>query len=288
MKLHFLFVLSLVLFLGLSAAPSPEFQAAFDRGEALWLSGDHTNSVKAFRQALTLMPSSALTRALICRGLFEIGELLPEKARKEKLELYEEMIRLSDEGVRLDPTSGECYFMHALGMGRRATIKGILNSLRYAKPMEQDWIKSLACPMEYTSPNGMKSKAEAQHALGLFYRLCPDATILQWLFGVKGDLVKAIHFSRLAAQTQPDQVEVVLELGVVLVAKGLETKNAAMIEEGKAVMSRVLGMAVTKKTDEIDKEHARMLLAHPEKCRDYDRQGQQERDMKKAKLATAR
>lgn len=156
------------------------------------------------------------------------------------------MIRLSDEGVRLDPTSGECYFMHALGMGRRATIKGILNSLRYAKPMEQDSIKSLACPMEYTSPNGMKSKAEAQHALGCSI-LLPDASILQWLFGVKGDLVKAIHFSRLAAQTQPDQVEVVLELGVVLVAKGLETKNAAMIEEGKAVMSRVLGMAVTKK-----------------------------------------
>ncbi|MBN8215402.1 MAG: hypothetical protein J0L75_02120 [Spirochaetes bacterium] len=283
-------ILSLVcLFVFALAAPSsPAFTDAFNRGETLWMSGDHTNSVKAFRQALAVEPSSALTRALICRGLFEIGELLPEKARKEKLELYEEMIRLADEGVRIDSRSGECYFMRALGMGRRATIKGILNSLRTARPMEQDWLKSLSCPMSYTSPNGMKSRAEAQHALGLFYRLCPDASILQWLFGVKGDLNKAIQYSRMAAQTQPDQVEVILELGVVLVAQGLETKNRALVEEGRAVMTRVTTMAITKKTDEIDKGHARMLLAHPELCRDYDRQGQQERDIKQAKIAGAR
>lgn len=255
---------------------------SFLEGEKLWVGGDHTASVKAFRRALAEDPTNALVNALLCRGLFEVGELLPNSARKEQLALYEEMIAVAGEGLKKDPKSGENHFMRALGMGRRATVKGILNSLRYGAAMEKDWLMSLKCPMDYTSPNGMKSRAEALHALGLFYRLAPDANLLQWLFGFKGDMEKAISYDRAAAALQPDQVEVILELGAALVAQGLEKKRPALVAEGRQVLQNVLSMAVTKKTDAIDKRHARMLLDHPDMCRDYDRQGQQERDLKKA------
>lgn len=212
-----------------------------------------------------------------------MGELIPKKSEKEKLALYEEMIRLSSEGIRLDTNAAECYFMRALGNGRKATTKGILDSLFMARSMEQDWLRALDLGIRYVSPTREDSRADTYHALALYYRILPDSILLQWLFKTRGSLAKSLDYSRKAAEISPHQCEMVLEMGVCLVAKGMEEKKADLVNEGKLWLGRVLALSVVKKTDLIDKRHAAMLLAHPEMCRDYERDGQVERDLKKSK-----
>ncbi|MBL8992819.1 MAG: hypothetical protein JNM63_05725 [Spirochaetia bacterium] len=290
LKIRKLFVVICAWALGAGLAFSAEDKATneshdicFQNGEACWMNQDHSNSVAWFRKAILAKPGDALAYALLCRGLFEVGELLPEKAKKERLALYEEMIRLANEGLRQNSNSGECYFMRALGVGRRSTTKGVLDSLGAAGPMERDWLKALDCHIGYTAPNGENALADTYHGLGIYYRLCPDVFLMRWLFGTMGDLKKAEDFSRKAVAIQGDRIELALELGVVLVARGLEDKNKTLTEEGKSWLRKVAELPVKKKTDEIDQRHARMLLENPKMCRDYERDGQQERDIKKAK-----
>ena len=280
----------LSLSVAMASAPeeSPEFQATWKQGEELWLKNDHSNSRAAFAQARKLSTTNALARALYCRSLYEIGELLPENADAARLKLYDEMVIVAEEGLKADPKSGECMFMRALGRARKANINGILSSLKWGKAIMEDWLNALNTPMGYVSPDGMRSRAEDMHALGLFFREAPDSRLLKWLFGFSGSLAKAEEYSRQAAEIQVDQVEVQLELGVVLVARGLEEKIPAKVAEGKAQIQKVLGMPEKKKTDFIDKRHAKMLLDHPEMCRDYDRTGQQQSDAKDDAIRAAK
>jgi tetratricopeptide (TPR) repeat protein len=255
--------------------PEP-FQKAFQEAAALMNRHQFEDSLKKCKEALAYQPKDSLTRALMCLDFYEIAETLDIKTHKaEKIRIYEEMARLSEDGIRYAPAKGECYFFRGLAHARLSTTNGVIYSLFMAKGIERDWLKAAACQSDYTTPSGKNLQISTNIALGSYYRLCPSSFLLSWVFGISGDLDKAVAYCRRAYQADPC-IEVTKEYGVSLVTRGLAKNSAADLERGKALLRSVPGLPQKVYTDAVDIEHSRLLLAHPELCPGYSRDQQQE------------
>lgn len=236
-------------------------------------------SLQECDSALKYKPDDFLVRAMMCLDYYEIGEKLDVKKSDEKdkkIEIYDTMVRIAEEGIRCAPDKGECYFMRGLANARRATTKGVLSELFTAKQIENDWLISVDRKSDYTTPNGENLQASSCVALGVYYRLCPTFFMLRWIFGISGDLDKAVYYCKRAYELDSTRIEIVKEYGVALITRGLDTKNDADIEMGKDFLRKVPTLPLRLRTDKIDIEHSKMLLNDISLCPGYSRDEQQD------------
>ncbi|MFA5832404.1 MAG: hypothetical protein WDA22_02900 [Bacteroidota bacterium] len=236
-------------------------------------------SIKSAQEALKYKPNDHLVRAMICLDYYEIAEKLDVKKSDEKewkLDIYKKMVTIAEEGMKAAPEKGECYFMRGLANARMSTTKGILSSLFSAKQIEQDWIIAVGRKSEYVTPIGENLEASANIALGVYYRLCPSFFLLQWTFGISGDLEKAVQYCKKAYELDPTRIEIVKEYGVALITRGLDSNNKKDIEAGKELLVKVSTLPLRLRTDKIDIEHSKMLLSDISLCPGYSRDEQQE------------
>ena len=236
-------------------------------------------SLKDCEEALKARPDDFLIRAMMCLNYYEIGEKLdvrkPEEKEK-KISIYERMVSIADEGIKAAPDKGECYFMRGLANARMATTKGVLSELFTAKQIEKDWLVSVDRRSDYTTPNGENLQASSCLALGVYYRLCPTFFMLRWIFGISGDLDKAVYYCGRAYELDSTRIEIVKEYGVALITRGLDRNTQADIEEGKSFLRRVPTLPLRLQTDTIDIRHSRMLLNDISLCPGYSRDEEQD------------
>ena len=236
-------------------------------------------SLKDCETALKYKPDDFLIRAMMCLDYYEIGEKLDahkSEDKEKKIEIYDTMVRIAEEGMRFAPDKGECYFMRGLAYARRATTKGVFSELFTAKQIENDWLISVNRKSDYVTPNGENLQASSCVALGVYYRLCPTFFMLKWIFGISGDLDKAVYYCKKAYELDSTRIEIVKEYGVALITRGLDTKNNTDIEEGKEYLRKVPTLPLRLHTDKIDIEHSKMLLNDISLCPGYSRDEQQD------------
>ncbi len=229
--------------------------------------------------ALKCNPHDFLVRAMMCLDLYELGEKLDVRKsdeKEKKIEIYDRMLKIANEGIAQAPDKGECYFMRGLANARRATTKGIFSELFTAKQIETDWLISVDRRSDYTTPNGENLQASSCVALGVYYRLCPSFFMLRWLFGISGDLDKAVYFCRRAYELDSTRIEIVKEYGVALITRGLETKDNSDIEKGKEYLRTVPTLPLRLQTDSVDIVHSKMLLNDISLCPGYSRDEEQD------------
>jgi tetratricopeptide (TPR) repeat protein len=236
-------------------------------------------SLKSCEAALKAKPDDFLIRAMMCLDYYEIAEKLDVKksAEKErKLEVYKTMIRLAEEGIKAAPEKGECYFMRGLANARMATTKGVLSELFTAKQIEKDWLIAVDRRSDYVTPNGENLQASSCLALGVYYRLCPSFFLLRWMFGISGDLDKAVAYCQRAYELDSTRIEIVKEYGVALISRGLDRKIDRDIEDGKSYLRNVSSLPHRLQTDPVDIQHSKMLLNDISLCPGYSRDEQQD------------
>lgn len=229
--------------------------------------------------ALKHKPHDFLIRAMMCLDLYELGEKLDVRKsdeKEKKIEIYDRMLKIANEGIAEASDKGECYFMRGLANARKATTKGIFSELFTAKQIETDWLISVDRRSDYTTPNGENLQASSCVALGVYYRLCPSFFMLRWIFGISGDLEKAVYFCRRAYELDSTRIEIVKEYGVALITRGLETKNNADIEMGKEYLRKVPALPLRLQTDSVDIVHSKMLLNNISLCPGYSRDEEQD------------
>ena len=186
------------------------------------------------------------------------------------------MVRIAEAGIRMAPDKGECHFMRGLANARMATTKGILSQLFTAKQIESDWLLSVNRKSAYTTPKGENLQASSCVALGVFYRLCPQFFLIRWLFGINGDFNKAVTYCQKAHELDSTRIEIVKELGVALITRGLHAKKESDVEEGKKYLRLVPTLPLRLQTDQIDIAHSKMLLGDISLCPGYSRDEQQD------------
>ena len=236
-------------------------------------------SLQECEAALKYKPDDFLIRAMMCLDYYEIGEKLDahkSEDKDRKIEIYDTMMVIANEGIRCAPDKGECYFMRGLASARRATTKGVFSELFTAKQIETDWLVSVDRTSDYTTPNGENLQASSCIALGVYYRLCPTFFMLKWIFGISGDLDKAVTYCTRAYILDSTRIEIVKELGVALITRGLDRNNNADIEAGKEYLRKVPTLPLRLQTDKIDIQHSKMLLNDISLCPGYSRDEQQD------------
>jgi tetratricopeptide (TPR) repeat protein len=212
-----------------------------------------------------------------------MADLVPLENRGERLELFEEAESYARKCIEEAPKKGECYFWLGAALGRESTMKGILSSALTAREIASSLEKSVELGLTYRSASGHIELANAYYALGQFYRIAPDSWIASKIAGVRGNIERSVNYLRKAIELEPERLEFNKELGISLVCLGQEKNRPETVQEGVTYLTRVANVLPVKEpSDEIDKRHARMLLNDPGLCCDYSRDGQQERDLKKA------
>jgi tetratricopeptide (TPR) repeat protein len=264
---------------GLQLENGDEYKHYFDKADYQLGKFEFEESLKNCEAALKCKPDDYLIHAIMCLDYYEIAEKLDihsSGVKERKLEIYDTMIRLAEEGIKFAPDKGECYFMRGLANARRATTKGIFSELFTAKQIENDWLVAVGRKSDYFTPNGENLQASSCLALGVYYRLCPTFFLLKWFFGISGDLNKAIVYCKKAYELDPTRIEIVKEYGVALISRGLDSKNKIDIDAGKEYLRKVPTLPLRLQTDTIDIEHSKMLLNNIELCPGYSRDEEQD------------
>jgi len=256
-----------------------QYQIHFKKADYHLGKFEFEESLRECQTALTFKSDDFLIRAMMCLDYYEIGEKLDANKSEDKdrkIEIYDTMVVIANEGIRCAPDKGECYFMRGLANARRATTKGVFSQLFSAKQIETDWLISVDRTSDYTTPNGENLQASSCIALGVYYRLCPTFFMLRWIFGISGDLDKAVYYCTKAYELDSTRIEIVKELGVALITRGLDRKNDADIEAGKDYLRKVPTLPLRLQTDQIDIQHSKMLLNDISLCPGYSRDEQQD------------
>jgi len=268
---------------GLSLAEDKSCGELMRRAEEVWLGQDYSGSDKVLAEARKICPRRAEIYWRIARNEYDRIEDLPRGQRPEKealIERYRGIEALAEKCMELDPADGDCYFWKGVGMGRRGTTQGILSSLDEAKDLEEIFLKAEKLQPQYRSANGAANTlGDIYNALGQFYRVVPEWLCMfpfKRMVGTCGDLDKSVEYNRKAVLREPKRIEYHKELAVSLLCRGRKKDRPADIEEGKKVFAVMLSLPEVKKTDPIDKEHARQILANPKLACGYSRDAQQE------------
>ncbi len=264
---------------GESMSAEEEYKIYFHKADYDIGKFNFKESIKNCEEALKYKPNDYLVRAMMCLGYYEIAEKLDinKSADKErKIALYNKMLQVAEEGIKCAPEMGECYFMRGLANARIATTKGILSELFTAKGIENDWLIAVERKSDYTTPNGENLQASSCVALGVYYRLCPSFFLLRWMFGISGDLDKAVTYCKKAYELDSTRIEIVKEYGVALITRGLDRENKEDIERGKEYLRKVPTLPLRLDTDTVDIAHSKMLLNDISLCPGYSRDEEQD------------
>jgi len=274
------FLFSIFLFLPtLVFSQEKDCEQLISRSEELWLKENYDASDQVLLQAEKLCPERAEIYWRLARNIYDRIESLPRHQRppkQERIQLYEKIIQLSDKCIKLAPEDGNCWLWKGIGLGRRGTTKGILNSLSEIDDLERTWKKAEELQPKYRARDGSaNTMGDIYNALGQFYRVVPDWWILKVMFGTRGDIEKSVEYQRKAVAVEPKRIEYNKELGISLICYGQKKKDLKAIEEGKEYLKKVESLPELKPSDRVDKEHCRILLAHPELACSYSRDAQQ-------------
>ncbi len=251
-----------------------------NEAERLWEADEYIASNQVLDKVIKMYPERADAYWRKARNNYDLLENTPREEKPDKdslVERYREVESLGKRCAELEPQNGSCYLWVAIGMGRRGTTQGVLNSLGEIDDLEKTFLKAIELKPPYRANRGRaNSLGDAYNALGQFYRVVPDWRFLQWIFGTRGDINKSVELQRKAVELEPERMEYVKELGVSLICRGNKTGSEADVSEGKKYLRKIEGLPVIKPSDIIDRKHAKELLARPQLACGYSRDEQQE------------
>lgn len=270
------------LALGLASAPAAAGPLSPDveEGERLFVADDLKASSAALDRALAANPNDVEALWRKARNLYQQGEIAANSGASaaSRIQSYEQVQALAKRAQAADPAHPQGYFWEGTALGRIATAKGVLSSLFMADDIEGLWKKAEKMTgYSYRATTGTSAfPADVYFALGQFYRLCPDWTVVKMLTGTKGDIEQSIRYLRKGVADSPDRLEMHKELGVSLLCKAERTGDAAAKAEGEKVLRHAQGIPPRKGTDPIDLKQIPIILSRADEACGYSRDGWQD------------
>ena len=273
------------LTLSMVVATSPQALAAemhpdLVEAENAFVANDLRASDAALNRRIAEDPNDVEALWRQARNLYQRGEILAQQGAspEQRMKMYREAQVKAQRIQALDPNHPQGWFWEGTALGRIATAQGVLQSLFIADDIENLWLKSSKMTgYEYRSANDSASfPGDVYFALGQFYRLCPDWTIVKMFIGTKGDIDESIRWHRKGVAFSPSRPEMSKELGVSLLCKANREGDAKALAEGKQWLNKAMEMPSQKTTDDIDKKQIPIILSRADDACGYSRDGWQE------------
>ena len=181
--------------------------------DGLWLLGSETFQLGSSYTAEKDLP--------LARKIFKRGQQVTERC------------------LRIQPSNPLCKLFLGSSLAKIGTIDGVFASLDKAERIEKLWLDVTKSPYNFKFTDYISMQGGARYALGIFYRLVPDYAVLDWLYGVRGDLERSVLFhKRSLAIDDPNLPCSNLMLGAALVCYGDDEDSASAKKEGLTYLLR--------------------------------------------------
>lgn len=271
--------------LALAADHESECQDLIRQSEQSWVKLDYDGSDRPLLRARELCPDRAEIYWRMARNEYDRIEMIPREQKPDKdelLECYGRVEKLAEKCMALDGDDGNCWLWKAVAIGRRGSTQGVLKTVFEVDDMENAMLQAVQRKPQYRSSNGAASSmADLYCMLGIFYRVLPEWTCafpFKQVIGTCGDLDKSLEYHMKALQREPHRIEFHKELGVTYMCRGVRRESREDMDRAREVLQSLQDMAEFKTTDQIDKQHSRMIIDDPDMACGYSRDAQQEQD----------
>lgn len=131
-----------------------------------------------------------------------------------------------------------CRFFAVSLQAKIASIDGIFASLRHGKKIRDTWLEVIRSPYDLRFRPNVTLQGVTRFALGLFYRLVPDLFIMDWIWGIRGNLDTSIRYHREALQFDPKNPCAHLMLAVSLLCKVKGEPRSPEYNEAMSLLSQ--------------------------------------------------
>ena len=230
----------------------------------------YLESALKWEKVVELQPDAAHVYWRIARHYVRVGGEIPIEAEQRRLDTFALGESWGKRGAEIDPGCAECVIYQFVGLTRVATTRGILESAGRASEMAGLLERAFELGPTYKDDRN-DELANLYYAAGIFYRSVPEG-VIGWAIGVQGDRRRAIDYVKKAVEVSPNRIDYRVELGVQLLCLGSKESDDALIAEGKAALASVRDLPTLRKTDPIDREHARLLAADTDEACGYGRE----------------
>jgi tetratricopeptide (TPR) repeat protein len=256
-----------------AASPDPEVAALWVEGLELERREDLLASSRRYEAIAQELPESPFIHWRISRNYWRHAERLPLTARRERIEHFEIADDWATRSLELDPDCGECTLWKLASMGRLATTAGVLEAMHLASTIANLIERGIELNPAHNDGRANVTLANLYYAGAAFYRIVPDRFWARWVIGVQGDKRRSLEYIRKALAISDPRVDYQVELGAVLLCIGHEKRDPQRVEEGRRALREAMEIPHLQGTDPLDIEHARTLMAEPQRACSYSRDG---------------
>lgn len=250
-----------------------ELRALWREGLELERAERLLESSERYERIVAQVPEESFTYWRLARNYWRAGESLPADAVEERLSYFKRAERWAARGIAVDEECAACMLWQFVSMGRQATTEGIWTAARYAKEMSKLVEHGIALEPDHQDDPGNSVLGNLYYSGAVFYRFVPDSWWVKLLIGVRGDLDHSLDLIRHAVEISEQRVDYRVELGTVLLCKGIRKKDASAVSEGIEVLEAARRLPPYLSTDHLDIEHAGTLIENPKLACGYSRDG---------------
>lgn len=230
-------------------------------------------SARIYEEIALEVPEESYTYWRISRNYWRFAENLPLDAKDQRVFYFELGEDWAGRGLGVDSDCAPCMLWKFVSMGRQATTKGLITAVRDVREMDRLVRRGIELQPDHSDDEGNAVLGNLYYSGAVFYRVIPDWFWLKWFLGMRGDKERALVYARRAVEISAVRVDYRVELGATLLCVGTEKNRPEAIAEGIEVLEQAESLGLYLSTDHLDRAHAEVLMASPEKACGYSRDG---------------
>ena len=219
------------------------------------------------------LPESPFIRWRLSRNYWRFAERLPVEDKPGRLVYFGQANAWADSSLALEAECGECIMWKIASLGRLATTHGVVRSARSASTIGDLIDRGIALRPTYADNASNATLGNLYYAGAAFYRIVPEWRWLEWVIGVRGDKRRALEYIQNALEISSSRIDYQVELGAILLCMGNDADDPGRVEQGERVLRDAMALERLQSTDEMDIEHAGIMLEHPKRACSYSRDG---------------
>jgi tetratricopeptide (TPR) repeat protein len=242
-------------------------RARFEQGNRLEVQHDFDASTAHYEEVVALAPEVSHLYWRIARNHFRATQQLPIADEAGRRKGFEQVAH--SRGAAREAECAECYLYEFIGVASLARLEGAWSSARQADRMKSLLDRALELGPSHVDGDWNHELANTYFAAGVFYKVVPDVPMAKWLLGARGDPALSRQYYRKALELRSNRIDFRISLGSALLCQGRLDGEPERTAEGLEWIRGIETLESHLPTDAVDREHAAILLAHPERACDY-------------------
>ncbi len=183
---------------------------------------------------------------LLGEAAFQYGNFLTDpKDRELARGIFVKGQAATEACLKKVPDNALCKMFLGASMGKIASIDGVFSSLKKAETIEKLWTDVIKSGVNHQLHPHVTLQGSAKYALGIFYRLVPNSTLLKWMFGTRGDIDKSIAIHESAVEEDGPNPCNLMMLGVSQLCSVKGDAKSALGKEGLQNLAKAKALPVT-------------------------------------------